>query len=188
MGGNVLRALRQSFLLIVGVYCLSPLYATLARAISGDTIAAASAWLLAVHLYIHDYFFKISVAYKLSGSLSMVAAVAASLLLASRLGSPEKVVRLSSSEHCSLCPVLRFFCGNTSCPVGRAGSAVSIASCTNATSCHETSAVVKNRDGVWCPPDEHFPHSRAVDLLAYTSALGHSHFYSCQDTLACWRL
>ena len=93
MGGNVLRALRQSFLLIVGVYCLSPLYATLARAISGDTVAAASAWLLIVHLYIHDYFFKISVAYKLSGSLSMVAAVAASLLLASRLGSPQKVVR-----------------------------------------------------------------------------------------------
>lgn len=75
---------------------MSPLYATLARAISGDTIAAASAWLLAVHLFIHDYFFKISVAYKLSGSLSMVAAVAASLLLASRLGSPQKVVRLRS--------------------------------------------------------------------------------------------
>jgi hypothetical protein len=93
LGGNLLRALRQSILLIAGVYFLSPLYATLARAISGDTIVAATIWLLAVHLYMHDYFFKISVAYKLAGSLSMVAAVAASLLMASRLGSPKKVVR-----------------------------------------------------------------------------------------------
>ena len=72
---------------------MSPLYATLARAISGDTVTAASTWLFLAHLYMYDYFFQVSVADKLSGSLSMAAAVAGSLLLASRLGSPTKVVR-----------------------------------------------------------------------------------------------
>lgn len=93
LGGGLFRALRQSVLLIAGVYFLSPLYSTLARAISGDTITAASTWLFLAHLYMHDYFFHISVADKLSGSLSMAAAVAGSLLLASRLGDPTKVVR-----------------------------------------------------------------------------------------------
>lgn len=91
--GGLLRAFRQIALLIAGVYFLSPLYSTLARAISGDTITAAATWLFLAHLYMHDYFFHVSVADKLSGSLSMAAAVAGSLLLASRLGSPTKVVR-----------------------------------------------------------------------------------------------
>jgi hypothetical protein len=51
-----------------------------------------------LHLYMHDYFFKTSVADKLSGSLSLAAAVASSLLLASRLLHPNKVVRFTSTE------------------------------------------------------------------------------------------
>lgn len=93
LGGNVLRAARQSGLLLTGVYLLSPLYGTLTASVSDDTIAAASAWLMLAHLFMHDYFFVTSVADKLSGSLSLAAAVAASLLLASRLSQPDKVVR-----------------------------------------------------------------------------------------------
>jgi phosphatidylinositol N-acetylglucosaminyltransferase subunit C len=93
LGGTLARALRQSTLLLVGVHFLSPLYGTLTRALSDDTIAAASAWLLLAHLYLHDYFFVMSVADKLAGSVSLAAAVAASLLLASRLARPDKVVR-----------------------------------------------------------------------------------------------
>jgi hypothetical protein len=92
LGGTLWRALRQCALLLTGVRLLSPLYSTLTEAISDDTIVAASAWLMLLHLYMHDYFFKVSVAQKLSGSLSMAAAVAASLLLASRLSRPDKVV------------------------------------------------------------------------------------------------
>jgi hypothetical protein len=89
-------AARQSVLLIAGVYLLSPLYSTLAKAISDDTVMATSIWLLLTHLYMHDYFFEKSVADKLSGSLAMAAAVAASVLLASRLGEPLKVVCMPS--------------------------------------------------------------------------------------------
>ena len=84
--------MRQSTLLLLGVYFLSPLYSTLTKSISDDTIVAASVWLLLAHLYMHDYFFVTSVADKLSGSLSLAAAVAAALLLASRLRLPEQVV------------------------------------------------------------------------------------------------
>jgi Phosphatidylinositol N-acetylglucosaminyltransferase len=44
------------------------------------------------HLYMHDYFFHVSVTDKLTGSLSLAAAVSASLLLASRLREPRQVV------------------------------------------------------------------------------------------------
>jgi hypothetical protein len=93
LGGTFLRAVRQCTLLLLGVFFLSPLYSTLTKAISDDTIIAASVWLLLAHLYMHDYFFETSVADKLSGSLSLACAVAASLLLASRLAQPDKVVR-----------------------------------------------------------------------------------------------
>lgn len=100
LGGTALRALRQCTLLLVGVYYLSPLYSTLTKAISDDTIVAASVWLLLAHLYLHDYFFVTSVADKLTGSLSLAAAVAASLLLASRLDHPNKVVRCKVPQLC----------------------------------------------------------------------------------------
>ena len=104
LGGTLLRALRQSALLLTGVYFLSPLYSTLTRAISDDTIVAASTWLLLAHLYMHDYFFVTSVADKLAGSLSLAAAVAAAVLLASRLAQPEKVVRTACSVACFMLP------------------------------------------------------------------------------------
>lgn len=91
LGGSMLRATRQSALLLTGVYLLSPLYSTLARAISDDTIVAASTWLLLAHLYMHDYHFAMSVAARLTGSLSIAAGTGAALLLASRLRHPDDV-------------------------------------------------------------------------------------------------
>lgn len=84
-------------LLGTGVYLLSPLYSTLTKTISDDTIIAASTWLLLAHLYMHDYHFITSVADRVTGSLSLAAAVGASLLLASRLQQPQAVVRCSSA-------------------------------------------------------------------------------------------
>ena len=103
LGGTAIRALRQCSLLLVGVYFLSPLYSTLTKAVSDDTIVAASVWLLLAHLYMHDYFFVTSVAAKLTGSLSLAAAVAASLLLASRLNEPDKVVRCRDPSVLASC-------------------------------------------------------------------------------------
>ncbi len=58
---------------------------TLTRTISSDTIAATTAYASLFHLALHDYNFAASVTDKLSGSLSLAAAIFASVLLASRL-------------------------------------------------------------------------------------------------------
>jgi len=78
------------------VYFLAPLYSTLTRTLSDDTTAAASTWLLLAHLYLHDYHLGASVNDRLVGSLSLAAAVCASVLLASRLAAPLDVVRAGS--------------------------------------------------------------------------------------------
>ena len=99
IGGAVARTVRQSTLLLVGVFFLSPLYSNLTKAVSDDTIVAASTWLLLAHLYMHDYFFVKSVTDKVTGSLSLACGVAASVLLASRLARPDKVVCSASPSQ-----------------------------------------------------------------------------------------
>lgn len=66
---------------------LTPGAQTLTRSISSDTIVASTAYLLLLHLYLHDYNFVNSVTDTLTGSLSLGAAVFASVLLASRMRS-----------------------------------------------------------------------------------------------------
>ena len=64
---------------------------TLTRTISTDTIVATTAYLLLIHLYLHDYNFVNNVTDKLTGSVSLGASVFASVLLASRLRSQAQV-------------------------------------------------------------------------------------------------
>ena len=101
LGGSLARGVRQCVLLVLGVCFLSPLYSTLTRSISDDTIVAASTWLLIAHLYLHDYHLGSNVNVRLVGSLSLAAAVSASVLLASRLSDPQDVVR-------AVCPTIPF--------------------------------------------------------------------------------
>ena len=76
---------------LAAVHCMVVLMQTLTRTISTDTIVATTAYLLLLHLYLHDYNFVNNVTDKLTGSVSLGAAVFASVLLASRLRSQEQV-------------------------------------------------------------------------------------------------
>ena len=76
-----------------GVYLLSPLLHTLMRTISEDTVIALTAFLLAGHLYLNDYSFVNSVTDKLTGAVSLGAAVFASVLIASGMPTELDVVR-----------------------------------------------------------------------------------------------
>ena len=72
---------------------------TLTRSISSDTIVATTAYMLLLHLYLHDYNFVNSVTDSLTGSVSLGAAVFASVLLASRMRSQMQAFVQVSSEH-----------------------------------------------------------------------------------------
>ena len=78
-------AARQTALIVAGCFFLAPVLCTLTRNIASDTVHAWSVALLVAHLYLHDYFFVSSATDRLTGSLSLGAAVLASALLASRL-------------------------------------------------------------------------------------------------------
>ncbi|GFP82668.1 putative phosphatidylinositol n-acetylglucosaminyltransferase subunit c [Phtheirospermum japonicum] len=78
---------------ITGLYVLSPIYQTLTRSISSDSIWALTAFLIVLHLFLHDYSGS---AVKARGALeysnftsniSLNASIVASLLIASRLPS-----------------------------------------------------------------------------------------------------
>jgi len=85
------RPARQCFLLLAGLYNMSPLYQKLTLSISSDTIGASSSLLLLLHLYLHDYCFKRTTTETLAGAVSLGAAIAASVLLASRLDTTHQV-------------------------------------------------------------------------------------------------
>ena len=87
----LLRFLRQCFLLLTGLYNLSPLYQKLTSSISSDTIGASSVVLLALHLFLHDYGFERSITETIFGSVSLGAAIATSVLLSSRLDTAHQV-------------------------------------------------------------------------------------------------
>ncbi|CAG9460820.1 unnamed protein product [Pedinophyceae sp. YPF-701] len=91
LGGSLLRVGRQTTLLYVGVRGMSPLLASLTATISSDTVLAVSVTLAVAHLYLHDYNFTAAASRNLSGTLSLSAAIGASVLVSSRLPTPECV-------------------------------------------------------------------------------------------------
>ncbi|XP_020084190.1 phosphatidylinositol N-acetylglucosaminyltransferase subunit C [Ananas comosus] len=78
---------------ISGLYILAPIYHTLTRSISSDSIWALTVSLLLVHLFLHDYSgSNISTSaspnnLKLANNISLNASIVASVLVASRLPS-----------------------------------------------------------------------------------------------------
>lgn len=87
LGGSLSRGVRQVSLLTGGVYLLSPLLRTLTKTVSEDSVIAMTAGLLILHLYLHDYNFVNSVTGKLTGAVSLSAAVFSSVLTASCMPS-----------------------------------------------------------------------------------------------------
>ena len=85
------KSVRQCFLLLTGLYNMSPLYQKLTLSISSDTIGASSVVLLILHLYLSNYSFKKSITETLSGAVSVGSAIAASVLLSSRLDTHYQV-------------------------------------------------------------------------------------------------
>lgn len=93
---------RNFTLFVSAIYVLAPVFQTLTRSISSDSIWALTVSLLVVHLFCHDYTFSTSPAASLSNpskktskvqettlsaNVSMNASIVASVLIASRLPS-----------------------------------------------------------------------------------------------------
>lgn len=82
---------------IIGLYALSPIYHTLTRSISSDSIWALTAMLIVLHLFLHDYTgctMKAPGSPKnptLSSNISLNTSIIASVLIASRLPSRQYV-------------------------------------------------------------------------------------------------
>ncbi|XP_031474561.1 phosphatidylinositol N-acetylglucosaminyltransferase subunit C-like [Nymphaea colorata] len=82
---------------ISGLYVLAPLYCTLTRSISSDSIWALTVFLLVIHLFLHDYAgstIRPPGALKnptLTSNISLNASIVASVLIASRLPSRHHV-------------------------------------------------------------------------------------------------
>lgn len=82
---------------IIGLYALSPIYHTLTRSISSDSILALTAMLIILHLFLHDYTgctMKAPGSSKnptLSSNISLNTSIIASVLIASRLPSRQHV-------------------------------------------------------------------------------------------------
>ncbi|KAL6979475.1 hypothetical protein U1Q18_021137 [Sarracenia purpurea var. burkii] len=78
---------------IAGLYVLSPIYHTLTRSISSDSIWALTVSLITLHLFVHDYSGSTIKALGVSehpsfmSNISLNASIVASLLIASRLPS-----------------------------------------------------------------------------------------------------
>ena len=82
---------RQLILLVGWLLCISPVLATLTRTFSDDTICALTISLFLVHLALHDYEYALNYSAHFRGSISMNAAIFASVLLAARLPSTPHV-------------------------------------------------------------------------------------------------
>jgi len=82
---------RQLALLVGWLLSLSPLIGTLTRTFSDDTICALTISLFLMHLTLHDYAYASNYTNDFRGTLSLNAAVFASVLLAARLPSTTHV-------------------------------------------------------------------------------------------------
>ncbi|KAL1215402.1 Phosphatidylinositol N-acetylglucosaminyltransferase subunit C [Cardamine amara subsp. amara] len=86
----LLRYLLNISFFTTGLYILAPIYQTLSRLISSDSIWAATVSLLLLHLFLHDYSgstIKAPGALKNPNCISLNASVVASVFVASRLPS-----------------------------------------------------------------------------------------------------
>nr|GMD80094.1 phosphatidylinositol N-acetylglucosaminyltransferase subunit C-like [Ipomoea batatas] len=90
---NLLSYVLKISFFITGLYMLSPIYHTLTRSISSDSIWALTVSLLIIHLFLHNYSGSIVKAPgtlenpTLTSNISLNVSVVASLLIASRLPS-----------------------------------------------------------------------------------------------------
>ena len=82
---NIGQAIKNCALFIVIVLVFSPVLRTLTKTFSDDTIYALTIWLFLIHLMFYDYTFV--EVFWFYGTLSLNAAIFASVLLASRLTS-----------------------------------------------------------------------------------------------------
>ena len=100
---------RQLILLVGWLLCMSPVVATLTRTFSDDTICALTFSLFLVHLALHDYAYALNYSSVFRGSISMNAALFASVLLAARLPSTPHVfaVMLLATQTFVLLPAHR---------------------------------------------------------------------------------
>lgn len=89
---DMLRTDLRKLVLLVGcLLCLSPVFATLTRTFSDDTICALTITLFVAHLVLHDYEYPLNYSRTFRGSTSTNAAIFASVLLAARLPSTPHV-------------------------------------------------------------------------------------------------
>ena len=82
---------RQLVLLAGWLLCLSPVFKTLTRTFSDDTVSALTLSLFIAHLVLHDYEYLLNYSSTFRGSTSMNAATFASVVLAARLRSTSNV-------------------------------------------------------------------------------------------------
>lgn len=80
--GLLLRYLPNVSLFVGGLYILAPIYRTLTRSISSDSIWALTASLLTLHVFLHDYSSTVS-----RSNISLNSSIVASVLIASRVSS-----------------------------------------------------------------------------------------------------
>lgn len=101
---------------VSGLYILAPIYQTLTRSISSDTITALTVSLLIIHLFLHDYAgstIRPPGALKnptLTSNISLNASIVASVLVASRLPSRLHVfaIMLFSLQVFLFAPLITF--------------------------------------------------------------------------------
>lgn len=101
---------------ISGLYILAPVYHTLTRSISSDSIWALTVSLIAVHLFFHDYSGSTIIPpgdlnkQTLTGNISLNASIVASVLVASRLPSRLHVfaIMLFSLQVFLFAPLITF--------------------------------------------------------------------------------
>ncbi|GJP43651.1 hypothetical protein CLOM_g3091 [Closterium sp. NIES-68] len=85
------RLIVDCSIFVFGLYLLSPILHTLTQSISSDTVTSCTTLLFLLHLFFHDYNYSTAATLSFSGNLSLMSAIYASVLLASRLSTTAQV-------------------------------------------------------------------------------------------------
>ena len=104
-----IRNLKSSIILIMLLLGLSPMLKTLTKDIASDSLWAFTSFMFLANIAFHDYSSTISITVRFPDSLSVNAAIFASVLMASRLNSNLQVfaLMLLSVELFALFPIFR---------------------------------------------------------------------------------